>query len=266
MLNPVGQRLPPTAWVQPMYQLGMPVPENTMPLVPQMLPDHVVQHAFQQALPVPPLWTAPAGPPPMDRPSLLPPDVMQFLGAATPQQRETYMDALLEKTRREQELAEARPPPSMPRLDLPMTSTEPMSFLQTAGPVPMAAAFSTATPMAAASLAAPPRPQHEPEAPANKEDGKAFPTHRAASNAASRPATSKAKSDLKITGANVPFATLGLTRSHDPVFNMAFTIHARLVTHTNGRRWHLCCEDGSHWIIAHVSGQLGGWQCCKAPR
>ena len=69
------------------------------------------------------------------------------------------------------------------------------------------------------------------DATSGREDGKEFPTEREAARAATKTPVTKAKAALKITGANSDFPTLGLTRSHDPVFNMGFVIHGRLVTH-----------------------------------
>ena len=57
-----------------------------------------------------------------------------------------------------------------------------------------------------------------------------YPTEREAKNVAAKPAATKQKQSLQITGANAKFPTLGMTRSADPVFNMAYVIHARAVT------------------------------------
>ena len=64
-----------------------------------------------------------------------------------------------------------------------------------------------------------------------EEDGRPFPTEREAANAAVRSDRNRGKQELRITGVRANWGTLNFKRSHDPVMNMVYMLHARGVNH-----------------------------------
>ena len=58
-----------------------------------------------------------------------------------------------------------------------------------------------------------------------------YPTEREAQRIAARPGASSRAQHARLTGAQAPFPLLGFRRSRDPVLNMAWELHARLVVH-----------------------------------
>ena len=79
--------------------------------------------------------------------------------------------------------------------------------------------------------------QAAPDVPrAEKENGVAYPTRREAKVMANR----TPNPDLAITGSKAVWGTLSFQRSHDPVMNQAYVMHARCVTH----KWKQLC-----WMV-----------------
>ncbi len=56
------------------------------------------------------------------------------------------------------------------------------------------------------------------------------PTERMSANAAAKPGRTKRQQTLKITGRDSEYGILNMTRSHDVTMNMAYTLHARVVS------------------------------------
>ena len=73
--------------------------------------------------------------------------------------------------------------------------------------------------------------RHLAAAMQQEEDGRPFPTEREAAITAASPGRNRGKQEIRIKRARADWATLNFQRSHDPVMNMVYTLHARGVTH-----------------------------------
>ena len=206
-MSSVGMPFPPTAGTQ-MFQLGTPVhaapPQFPMPTVmspeaveqafpasmrlapppPQFpMPTMMSPEAVEQAFPVGMRLAPPPLPPPrateFNQELVMPTDMMEMLRHATQEERRTFMEGLAHRNR-QRSPAPASRQPSMPGIG--------------ANPQPEK------------------NPEKNPEKSTLDQDGRPFPSEREASNLSTRTPSSKAAGNLKITGAQADFPTLGTIR------------------------------------------------------
>ena len=86
-------------------------------------------------------------------------------------------------------------------------------------------------------------------------NGTEVPTERMSANAAAKPGRTKRQQKLKITGQDSEYG-IHMTRSHDVTMNIAYTLHARVVSN----KW-----KQFTWLLRHRRARAAEYQMWKRP-
>ncbi len=169
---------------------------------------------------------------PQQQQAEVPFDVLQMMASARPDQQQAFIEQGQQRQMAQAEpgkaMSSAGPDQPEPRRLFQSVEGEP-DWTDPAGRLPQAGMPQTFGPQLAdeARQMQVDMDQHFAATLQQEEDGRPFPTEREAANAAVRSDRNRGKQELRITGVRANWGTLNFKRSHDPVMNMVYTLHAR---------------------------------------